>query len=748
MIMKKFISVLLTLSVLILAVVPSFAAETDAALKAIYGDNMLFKQNEEAVIAGTGNAGSTISAELFNSANQSVASGTSAVDTDGSFEVSFPAPSGSFEEYTISLKQDGVEFRKLSNVVFGELWLASGQSNMQYPLGQAKHGIEMMEKSEKLSRNLRVLITPFFDENNGTVGVIPSEPQNDIPGSKWITGEDSGIYGMSAVAYFFADKMIDELGVPVGILNISLGGSTIASWISRKAVEANAEVKNDMIKSGTYIDLSEWDTTERNIYADVSANYNYRIEAVKQFRLSGMIWYQGESDIVYGNDGSAYSRALDLLQRSYTELFEYKDGLLPIVFTQLASYFYSDEGWELPSRNVDFSEIQQDQPDSRALISIYDVPITYLPFAGVIHPESKLEIGERMAFAALGLIYDKHDAYTTATVEKSEIKDGAIYVTLRNVGDTLIKSGETLKGFSICGDDGIYVKADAEIIGTDTVKIYNKEIAQPVSAAYAYSLNNEKANLYASINSEVALPVSPFVTDRSIDAEYWSEKTWADCDDEKIWHTINDTYSGFYSSWNAENAEIAFDASDKTGGTGSLKITSASDEFSISPVLSYKDEKTNQPFSDADTDYSKYGKIEFSIKNTGTKDVKLENIKFEKNSLTWYSPAAVDTSDDSMIIPADGEWHSVAFDLNKVYLYGFECGFSYPSKILSDIRNITFSFGSEDAESAILIDEIRFAPTDKDARIGFDADINNADNIFEYISCAFVNLIGTIASLF
>lgn len=746
--MKKFISVLLALSVLILAVVPSFAAETDASLKAIYGDNMLFKQNEDAVIAGTGNPGSTVSAELFNSGNQSVASGTATVNADGSFEVSFTAPSGSFEEYTIILKQNGVEFRKLSNVVFGELWLASGQSNMQYPLGQARHGIEMMEKSEKLSRNLRVLITPFFDENNGKTGVIPSEPQTDIPGSEWITGEDSGIYGMSAVAYFFAAKMIEELGMPVGILNISLGGSTIASWISRKSVEANAEVKNDMIRSGTYVDLSEWDTTARNIYADVSANYNYRIEAVKHFRLSGMIWYQGESDIVYGSDGAAYSRALDLLQRSYTELFKHQNGLLPIVFTQLASYFYSGEGWELPSRNVDFSEIQQEQPDSRALISIYDVPLTYTPVAGLIHPESKLEVGERMAFAALGLVYDRYDSYTTATVDKSEIKDGAIYVTFKNFGDALIGKGEPLKGFSICGNNGIYVKADAEIISTDTVKICNKNISEPCSAAYAYSVNNEKANLFASFNGKPTLPVSPFVTDRSIDAEYWSEKTWADCDDEKIWHTIDDAHSGFYSSWNTENAGIFYDSSDKTDGTSSLKITSSSDEFSISPVFTYENGTDTQTFYDADTDYSKYGKIEFSIKNAGTKDVKIENIKFSKNRFVWYSPAAVDTSDDSLVIPADGEWHSVAFDLNKVYLFGFECGISYPSKVLYDIKNITFCFGSEDAETVIHVDEIRFAPTNKDAKIGFDADFNAADNIFEYISCAFVRLIGTIASIF
>lgn len=744
---KRILSVFLALSFMFLTFIPAFSSQHKAEIKSVYGDNMLFKQNEKAVIAGTGVPASTITVELFDSNDNLICENTATVDSDSSFEVSFLAPSGSYEEYTIILKHDGEEFKKLNNIVFGELWLASGQSNMQYPLGQAKYGAEMMEQAKKLSKNLRVLITPTFYENNGTVGVIPSEPQQDIPDSKWITGEESEIYGMSAVAYFFANKMIEELDLPVGILNISLGGTNISSWLSRKAIDGNEKVKNDMISNGTYIELSEWDTTERDICADMSANYNYRIEAVKQFNLSGMIWYQGESDIFSGSSGDAYSRAFDLLQHSYTELFGYQNGLLPIVFTQLASYFYSDEGWELPARNIDLSEIQQQQPDSRALISIYDVPITYIPEAGVIHPECKLEVGERMAFAALGLVHGKYDSYTASTVAQSEIKDGAIYVTFKNVGDKLMQKGETLKGFSVCGNDGIYVKADAEIIDKDTVKIKNDDIPVPCSAAYAYSLNNEKSNLYASFNEELTLPVSPFVTDKSIDAEYWSEKTWADCDDEKIWHTVNDKYSGFYSSWSSENADISFDSKNRFEGISSLKIDANANKFSISPVLTYNDGLTDTEFYDTDSDYSDFGMIYFSIKNTGLNDIIIENVRFHKNNLIWYSPAAKNTSDDSIVIPADSKWHCVSFDLNKLYCYGFEAGFSYPNKVLSDIKNITFSFKSEIDNSVIFIDNIRFVPSTPNAEIGFDADINAADNIFEYISCVIVNFIGKIVSV-
>lgn len=745
--LKKLLSIFLVVSFLLLSFVTAYSTESKAEILSVYGDNMLFKQNEEAVISGKGNPGSNITVELLDGNNNLVYENTVSVESDGVFEVSFIAPSGSYEEYVIILKQNGEEFKRLKNVVFGELWLASGQSNMQYPLSQAKYGAEMAKQSLKLNKYLRVLITPTFHENNGTVGVIPSEPQQDIPGSKWISGEDFDIYGMSAVAYFFANKMIEELDMPVGILNISLGGTTISSWISRKSIESNEKVKNDMISSGTYVNLSEWDKTERNIYTDMSTNYNYRIEAVKNFNLSGMIWYQGESDIFNGSDGSAYSRAFDLLQRSYTELFGFENGLLPVVFTQLASYFYSDEGWELPARNVDFSEIQQQQPDSRALISIYDIPLTYIPAVGVIHPESKSEVGERMAFAALGLVHDNYDAYTTATVSQTEIKDGAIFVTLKKAGDKLAKKGETLKGFSICGNDGIYVKADAEIVDADTVKIYNNDIPFPCSAAYAYSLNNEKSNLYASINGKLTLPVSPFVTDRSIDAEYWSEKTWADCDEEIIWHTVNDSFSGFYSSWIAENTEIKFVSDDKFEGDSSIRIDADKEKFSISPVLGYKDGLIYNKFNDTDSDYSNFGLVHFQVKNTGLNDIKIDNIRFYINDLMWFSPAAENTSDDSLTIVSDNEWHYVSFDLNKLYCYGFETGLSYPNKFISDVKNISIVFESENGSSSVLIDNICFTPETEDTEIGFDVEIDSADNIFEYISCVFVTFIGKIVSL-
>ncbi len=310
---KKIIAVMLALAGMLAMAPCTFAQETQPKLYTFYGDSMLFKQNEDAVIAGTGNGGSVITSELYNADGALVASGKTEVKRNGTFAVSFAAPKGGYDEYKIVLKADGKEFATLKNVVFGELWLASGQSNMQYPLAQAKGGRDMFAKGEKLDKNLRVLLVPDIPEYKGSKELYPAEPQADIPGAVWVTGENGAVYSMSAVAYYFAEEMRKELDMPVGILNIPLGGTSIAAWLSREAIDSDTQVKNDFVSNGIYVEKSEWNEKEVNVYQTMTTNYNLKVEALRHFRLSGMVWYQGESDIMLGWSGERYARAFDLM---------------------------------------------------------------------------------------------------------------------------------------------------------------------------------------------------------------------------------------------------------------------------------------------------------------------------------------------------------------------------------------------------------------------------------------------------
>ena len=742
--MKKIFSLFLALSLCIICIIPSSAAAQKAELYTVYADKMLFRQNEDAIIAGTASNGNEITAELMLDGNV-VSKGKTNAKRDGTFEVTFRAPEGGYTEYSIVLKENGTEFRTLSNVVFGELWLAGGQSNMMYPLGQAKQGIEMMNNGEKLSPWIRVLTTPAYPEYKGSTELVPLNPLNDIKDAQWLSGEDGQIYGTTAVGYFFASKLMEEIGMPVGILNLNLGGSSIASWLPREAIDSDAEVKQHLTDGGRYFPADEWKEDGHNLYADMTANYNLRIHPARHFRISGMIWYQGESDI--DKTADEYSDCIDLLQRSYTEAFGCENGLLPFIFTQLASYFYSEDGLCLPQRNIDFSDIQQERPESRALVSIYDLPLTFLPEAGSIHPETKKEIGERMAVSATGLVYGTSNGYTTATVEKSEIKDGSVYVTFRNTGDGLAFSGKLPTGFAVCGEDGIFARADAEIVSKNTIRVYSEFVKNPVSASYAYSVMNMKSNLYATDTDGLSLPVSPFITNQSNAKHYWIDKLWADCESETVWHVQGENFSKYHPLWESENADISYSAADAFSGENGMNVSSSADKFSISPLLTYKEEIETKVFSDVDNNYSDYGKMIINICNNGDSDISLSEIRFYLNSALWYTPALDGTNDTDAVIPADGKWHKLSFDLNKLYLHSNECGISSPNERLKKVRNIEFGFESGET-SDISIDAIRFTASDENPGLGFDSEIGNADNPFEFISALFVGFIGLIASLF
>ncbi len=731
--MKKIISIFLVFTLLLGGIVIANASESEAKLYEIYGNDMLFQQNEDAILSGTGNGGSLIEAELFNSANESVVIGKSSVKRNGTFEVSFTAPLGSYEEYTIVLKSDGLEFAKLERIVFGQLWLASGQSNMQYPLGQAKHGIEMMQRGEKQSKWLRVLLVPAYNEYKGSTEFLPAEPQEDIIDAKWITGENSAVYGMSAVGFFFAEKMINELDMPVGILNASLGGTLIRSWISRNAIDSDSEVKEMLMNKRCYIDKADWKESGGNVYADMTVNYNTKIEPLKHFRPAGMIWYQGESELMGGFTAAEYKAQFDLLQSSYSELFGYENELMPIVYTQLASYIYSDDVSEILDFNIGLTEMQN---KTRASITVYDVPLTFIPAAGSIHPENKLEFGERMADAALRLVYGEDNNCVVSTVKTSEVKNSSAYVTFENVGDGLAANGEKPDGFAICGSDGIYVKANAEIVSNDTVRIWSDEVKNPVSATYAYSIVNLNANVYSTSNGKLLFPVCQFETSKLNNAHYWCERPWVDCEQPLTWHTHNDSDTRYYESWKAENAELKYSAEK------CLDISGA-DEFTVSPVMGFD----NVRFEDTDYDYSDYGKLTFMARNNGNKEVNLDMVKIYVNSKKWYSPKISGTSYSDTVIPADGEWHIITVDLDSLLLKGNECGFTYSRNKLKAVSEMSLCFSSE-GEAQISLDEFRFTPSSEKTGIRAEAKIQDADNLLEMISAMFVSIIGSIISIF
>lgn len=677
-----------------------------ATLYNYYADNMLFKQNDEAILGGKALPGTVITCALHNSQNELVAYTETVASSDKTFSLSFPAPEGSFDEYSITLTANGIIFSKLKGIVFGELWLAGGQSNMQWPLQASKNGAQMMAENKKGSDALRFLDIPHPGNYKGSSDLVPLMPLADYEDKTlWYKGSDTKVYDLSAVAYYFAENLIEELNMPVGILNANLGGSSIYSWLSREAIEKDADLLADCKSEKRYYSVDKCNKNNVNHFMDMSANFNKTIAPLRNFRLSGMLWYQGESDInlSYGK----YTRAFKALQDSYTELFGYDDGYLPIVFTQLASYYY-EELTKLQGINMEFSDIQQQRPDSCALTSILDVSLDYLPSTHAIHPISKKEVGDKMAYAAKGLVYGLHDSYTAATVEKTEIKGNSIYVTLRDVGDKLISDGNTLNGFSICGNDGIYFSAKAEIVSDNTVKVYSSSVKSPRSVAYAYSQTNNHANLFASRNDEKLLAVSPFITER-FDAHHWHNDAWATCDFAQFWHCHPNEYSGYYDTWNASDAQISFKKSEIDSGNA-MYITSENSRFSVMPNYTFKEEGKDSYFYDIDLDWSDYCTLTFKIKVNSDEAIYFDGLKIKINNNLWVMPAIKDMNSTGCTIEADGNVYSITLDMSRLYPGGNIYASAFTSDILSNIFSAEFTFTDTGTSGTnICFDDVNFS---------------------------------------
>lgn len=741
---KKLFIVILSLLLITGSILPVYATDTTAELLNIYSDGMLFQQLKPAVIEGVATSGSSIKAELRNDKNE-IITRAEATAADGRFILEFTSPAGEYSEYSIVFYENNKVFETLDNIVFGELWLASGQSNMQYPLLQSVTGKEMYNSNKRLSPWLRVLLVPAYPEYKGVTNLVPSEPQKDITDAVWVNGENESIYSMSAVAYFFAEKLMQDLDMPVGILNSSLGGSTIRSWLSRSAIDSDENVKNYLISCNQYINSEDWNEAEQSIYYDMTANYNQKIAPLKNFRPNGMIWYQGESDLVFSN--TQYDKQFDLMQQSYSELFGYNNSLLPIIYTQLASYYYSDDGLVLSDWNMNYTEMQKTKNNSRAMITISDIPLTYLPEAGLIHPEHKEEIGERMAFSALGLVYGYYDSYTAPSFSNYEINGNSIYIDFSDTGDGIICTENKIKGFAICAEDMKYVDANAEIIDSDTVRVWSDYIEKPYAVSYAYGVSNQDANLFSSIENKATLPVSVFRTNTESSCE-WFSMPWMYCDNEFIWFTEDDKSSGYYDAWNSKNAEISVDALNCLENGFGIGINAFSKCFSVSPTLSYKSGISNTVFKDAQTDYSSFGTISFLIRNNGTDDVVFEGMRFYKNAVSWYTPAVKGTLDNKTVIPADGKTYTITLDLNKLYYLDNQCTLSYSSEKLQNINALELRFSSKSKNSNISIDSFNFGPSDNEKSVGYEVDLGTADSIFEMFTGIFLKIFEMIRSLF
>ncbi len=667
--MRMFLSILLCFTLLAGIFCPAAlpaAAAGETRLYNVYGDHMLFQQKAEAVFAGVSAPGTALTVTLSDAAGAVVRSARGTAGADGTFRLSFTAPAGGYAAYTVVLTANGVPVSAFSDVVFGELWLSFGQSNMEYTLNITPEGKAMQAAGQTGSRNIRVLHVPHPVKD----GAICADklPQTDAQNCFWFTADQSAVYGISAVAYFFAEELLSTLDMPVGILNTAVGGSGIGAWIPRDTIESDASLKQAVVDRGAYIALSDWDAGERQYHIDMTGLYNSKIAPLVHFRPAGAIWYQGETDLMLYNDVDYYCRLFTALQNSYTELFAYENGCLPLIFTQIAAYNYGRGPYAVTKFNEAFTRFAAEDPESRCEVTITDLPLDYYEDCGAIHPMTKLPIGQRMAACAEALCYDG-EGPSSAPVATSVRADGnGLLVTFNHVGDGLVCAGDTLRGFAVYGADGVCLPAEAEIVSKDTVRLESAAVPAPVGATYAANSMSPRANLYSGRAGKPFMPAAAFGASDEKIVKLSDNAAWLACDTLSAWQNAAHD-PGLRDVWTAENAQISL-AADVSDGTGVICVAGEKRSFSVSASFADTRNGKQEIFDSVDADFTAYGTLTLRLKNAGSADVTLSALRLYKNAALYYCPLCTESGKNAVILPADGQWHAYTFDLNALGLAG------------------------------------------------------------------------------
>ena len=517
--MKAILSLLLLMPSLLLAElkVPHF-----------FSDHMILQRERAAAIWGKADAGAEVTVSFKGK------SATTKAAADGKWRAQIETGEADAKGAMLTISA-GADKLEIKDVLVGEVWFASGQSNMYYTMNRSPEYAGLIAESNHPA--LRMFNAPL---------VTAEANQDDIDGS-WKAATPETVPDYSAVAFFFARKLHLELGVPVGVIKSAWGGKPVETFTSREALNTLPGTKalvDAMLKEEASYDqakadaayatkLEQWKATMAAAKgkADVDRKrlpkkpdapkrplltegrpgvlYAAMIHPFVGYTMRGAIWYQGEGNARPG--AVPYDQTLPLMINDWRKRW---NDEFSFYYVQLASY-------HAPST-------EPGTPDSWALtqdrmrLVLATTPKTGMAIINDvgeendIHPKNKKDPGERLARWALVKDYGKELLYSGPLFKTSEVKDGAIRVTFDQAGEGLkSRDGGALKRFEVAGADKKWKWADAKVDGKDAVLVSSTEVKVPVAVRYAWAANPEGANL---VNSD-GLPASVFRTDDWDDVE-------------------------------------------------------------------------------------------------------------------------------------------------------------------------------------------------------------------------------------
>lgn len=466
--MKNIKQILFILFALALYGIAPQTAEAKVTLPSFFSDGMVLQQRSVVPVWGSSD-GKSQKVAVRTSWNDKEY--TTSVDGNGQWKVKVETPVYG-GPYTLEVSDGETVF--IHNVLIGEVWLCSGQSNMDMRTS-GRFGDPVIGSLDAIVTSGNPEIRMF------TVGSkITSEPLSDCKGT-WQEASSETVPEFSAAGYFFARKLNEVLKVPVGIIHASYGGSRVEAWMSRESVEP-------------YVGHPE--------VHDQCILYNGMLNPVVGYGIRGCLWYQGEANV---DAPDLYMELFPALVADWRQRWEI--GEFPFYYAQIAPYNYNKgEG-----KGKNSAYLREAQLKSLELIpSSGMIVLTDIGDSRTIHPMEKREVGKRFAYMALGRTYGKKGFPITGPLYKSmQVEGDKIRISFDEAGKGLTVFRQPVTGFEIAGEDKVFHSAEVRF-GKDmqTLTVSSPEVKAPVAVRYAF-----KDYVKGSLYNMAGLPASSFRTD-------------------------------------------------------------------------------------------------------------------------------------------------------------------------------------------------------------------------------------------
>jgi sialate O-acetylesterase len=455
------------------------SAQANVVLPRVLGHNMVLQRDKPVAIWGTAAPSEAVTVQFGAQNPRTVA------DASGHWQVMLKPLAASATPADLTIK--GNNTIQLHNILVGEVWLCSGQSNMEYT----------MRKSSKVTLPPGADTTALHELDRAHDPAIRiflvnrkelSKPDSLHRG--WSVAQDSALRSFSAPAYFFAKELHQKLGVPVGVVSSAVPGSRIEPWIAAEAFQKDPAFANQKVDG------------------DPSKFYEPMIKPLAPFTLKGFLWYQGESNCFLA-ETTTYTQKMRLLIQNWRAAWH--DTNLPFYYVSLAPFKYSESKGnkvELTKETLPrFREAQEAvlQVPHTGLIVTTDLATKL----DDIHPPYKWEIGRRLALLTLADTYKQPNVPVAPVFRRLAVKGSVATVAFTTSTPLISKDGQPLTHFTIAGTDGVFVPAQARIQGQQ-VLVSAAQVPHPVAVRFGWD-EAAQPNLF----SASGLPARPFRTDQA-----------------------------------------------------------------------------------------------------------------------------------------------------------------------------------------------------------------------------------------